>query len=120
MRATGIPVHVGDFCTYNFGDQRFNAITMVSLLEHLHDPVLALQRCYALLEAAGVLIIKTVNHAGLNRHLLGSRWSGYRPPDHLVYFSPRNLRRLLRQIGFTKVTTRAAPFNDSFYCFAHK
>ncbi|MGD9603398.1 MAG: class I SAM-dependent methyltransferase [Gammaproteobacteria bacterium] len=119
-RKLGVEVVVGNFCEYPFGTRRFDAITMISLIEHLHTPREALARCHALLEDGGVLLLKTVNHGGLNRRLLGARWSGYRPPDHLVYFDPETLRQALRETGFRDVTVRAAWFNDSFYCFAVK
>jgi len=119
-RKLGVEVVVGNFCDYPFGARRFDAITMISLIEHLHTPREALARCHALLEDGGALLLKTVNHGGLNRRLLGDRWSGYRPPDHLVYFDPSTLRQALREIGFRDITVRAPWFNDSFYCFAVK
>ena len=119
-RALGTTVEVGDFIDHSFGAQGFDAVTMVSLIEHLRDPVLALRRCHALLNTSGVLILKTVNHGGVNRRLLGANWSGYRPPDHLIYFAPDTLRRALQQIGFRDITFRIPLFNDSFYCYARK
>ena len=64
------------------------------------------------------LLLKTVNHQGFSRRILKEQWSGYRPPDHLVYFGPENLRALLLRIGFRSVKMTAMPFNDSFYCDA--
>ncbi len=119
-RALGVEVLVGDFCAFPFAERRFDAITMISLIEHLHDPLAALKQCHALLNDRGVLLLKTVNHGGFNRRLLGARWSGYRPPDHLVYFSPENLRRTLRDVGFRDIEIRAPLLNDSFYCYAAK
>jgi len=119
-RELGVDVVVGNFCDYPFGVQRFDAITMISLIEQLHIPREALQRCHALLADHGVLLLKTVNHGGLNRRALGATWSGYRPPDHLVYFDPPTLRRALAEIGFRDITIRAPWLNDSFYCYAVK
>lgn len=119
-RKLGVEVAVGNFCEFPFGTQRFDAVTMISLIEHLHTPREALQRCYDLLAAHGLLLLKTVNHGGINRRLLGAKWSGYRPPDHLVYFDPKTLRQALEEIGFRKIEMRAPWFNDSFYCAALK
>lgn len=119
-RELGVTVYTGDICDIDFGDTRFDAITMVSLLEHLDDPVGVLRKCRDLLADGGVLLLKTVNHQGLNRRVLGDKWSGYRPPDHLVYFGPANLRRLLLNEGFSSVKMTAMPLNDSFYCDAIK
>jgi len=119
-RKLGVEVIVGDFFNIDFKERRFDGITMVSLLEHLPNPVESLQKCYDLIEDNGVLLLKTVNHEGLNRRILGSRWSGYRPPDHMVYFGPDNLKIILYKIGFSRVITRSGIFNDSFYCEARK
>ncbi|NNL99247.1 MAG: methyltransferase domain-containing protein [Gammaproteobacteria bacterium] len=119
-RELGVTVYTGDICEIDFGDARFDAITMVSLLEHLDDPVGVLRKCHALLKDGGVLLLKTVNHEGINRRVLGDKWSGYRPPDHLVYFGPDNLRQLLTRVGFKSVKMTAMPLNDSFYCDAIK
>ncbi|MEM7540649.1 MAG: class I SAM-dependent methyltransferase, partial [Pseudomonadota bacterium] len=106
-RKLNVEVKVGDFVTLDFAGEKFDAITMVSLLEHLEEPVLALQKCFDLLDDRGLLLLKTVNHEGINRRLLGAGWSGYRPPDHLVYFGPRTLQTALRHVGFRTVSTRA-------------
>ena len=119
-RALGVEVLVGNFCEYPFAERRFDALTMISLIEHLHTPREALRRCFELLAAEGVLLLKTVNHGGLNRRVLGAKWSGYRPPDHLVYFDPATLRRALSEIGFRDITLHAPLLNDSFYCCARK
>ncbi len=116
----GVEVITGDFCNVDFGNHSFDCITMVSLLEHLPNPVIALKKCYELLTTNGYLILKTVNHQGVNRRILGSGWSGYRPPDHMVYFGPVNLALLLEKTGFSNIETRAGLFNDNFYCIAKK
>ena len=117
-RELGVEVLVGDFCEFPFGARRFDAIAMVSLLEHLHQPLAALRQCHALLANGGLLLLKTVNHGGLNRRLMGANWSGYRPPDHLVYFDPASLTRALEAAGFHNIQIRASLLNDSFYCYA--
>lgn len=119
-RELEVEVVVGNFCEYPFAARRFEAITMISLIEHLHTPLEALRRCFELLTDQGVLLLKTVNHGGLNRRLLGAKWSGYRPPDHLVYFDPVTLRRALHEIGFREIVIHAPLINDSFYCYAVK
>ena len=117
-RTLGVEVLVGNFSDYPFEGRTFDAVVMISLLEHLDDPFHALRACHALLEEGGVLLLKTVNHGGLNRRLMGARWSGYRPPDHMVYFSPPALKRALEEAGFHRIEIHAPWFNDSFYCYA--
>lgn len=119
-RHDGLNVCCGDLQTFDFGELRFDAITLVSIIEHLDDPSGMAQKCYRLLNPNGVLLIKTPNYLSLNRFIRQSTWPGFRPPDHLVYFSPGNLQALLKKTGFRKFRTTALPFNDNMYIDAFK
>jgi len=115
----GIKVINGNFLEMEIGE-KFDGITMISLLEHLDDPAKALKICFGLLNRNGVLLIKTINYGCLNRMIKRESWSGFRPPDHMVYFTPRNLKQLLEKAGFAGIKVSAWPFNDNMYCDAHK
>jgi len=110
----------GDFLTTDFKGERYDGITLVSLLEHLDDPMQAMKKCFDILNSGGVLLIKAVNYGCLNRRIGREVWTGFRPPDHVVYFTRSNLKRLLKRIGFTKIKISAWPFNDNMYCDAWK
>ena len=113
----GLHVIQSDFEKADFGGQKFDAITIISLIEHLTDPLLAIQKCYALLKDNGVLILKTPNYHCLNHTIFRQdQWTGLRPPDHVVYFSPSNLVKLLTKTGFRNPRITAWPFNDNMYC----
>jgi 2-polyprenyl-3-methyl-5-hydroxy-6-metoxy-1,4-benzoquinol methylase len=116
----GIKVIVGDFQAADFVHERFDGITLISLLEHLDDPARAIKKCFNLLNNGGVLLIKTVNYGCLNRMIKKGNWTGFRPPDHVVYFTPQSLRLLLKKIGFTRIRVSSWPFNDNMYCDAWK
>lgn len=113
-----IKVITGDFLNADLGNEKFDGITLISLLEHLNDPEAALRKCFSLANDGGVLLIKTVNYGCLNRLIKRGQWTGFRPPDHVFYFNPSNLKRLLKKIGFTKIKISAWPFNDNMYCDA--
>ena len=116
----GIKAITGNFLSTDFRDEKYDAITLISLLEHLEDPERAARKCFGLLNKGGALLLKTVNYGCLNRKVVGKGWTGFRPPDHVVYFSPSNLRMFLKKIGFSKIDIHAWPFNDSMYCEASK
>jgi len=119
-KKNGLKVKVGNFISLDFGNEKFDGITLISLLEHLNDPQRALKKCFELLNKNGVLLIKTVNYGCLNRVIKAENWSGFRPPDHVVYFTPKNLTRLLKKAGFSKIKISAWAFNDNMYCDARK
>jgi len=108
------------FPSKQLAGRKFDVITMTSLLEHLRDPFEALQNSFEYLDKGGVLILKTVNYHCLNRYIMKEKWTGFRPPDHLVYFTPENLKKMLRKIGFTRFKTNALAFNDNMYVDAFK
>ncbi|MFA5085160.1 MAG: class I SAM-dependent methyltransferase [Candidatus Omnitrophota bacterium] len=116
----GIRVITGNFLDTELGREEYDGVTMISLLEHLDDPLQAMKKCFEFLKQGGVLLIKTVNYNCLNRRVKRGLWTGFRPPDHAVYFSPSNLELLLKRVGFKKIKISAAPFNDNMYCEAVK
>jgi len=120
-RANGdFQIHVGNFQTLDFQDEKFDGITLISIIEHLDDPLGTIKKCYSLLNPGGVLLLKTVNYSCWNRLLVRDKWTGLRPPDHVIYFSPSNLTTILKKVGFSNTKTSAWTFNDNMYCDAWK
>lgn len=116
----GIKVISGNFLNMDFNDEEFDGVTLISLLEHLDDPLQAMKKCFLFLKPGGILLLKTVNYDCLNRKIRGSLWTGFRPPDHVVYFDPSNLELLLEKVGFKKIKVSSKPFSDNMYCEAIK
>jgi len=84
-----------DFC------KRFHLITLWATIEHLHHPQLVIKKAYQDLEDNGMLFISTCRIGGFNfMRLFGKRWRYYNFPEHLFFFSYKNLSELLRLSGF--------------------
>ncbi len=115
-----IKVITGNFLNIEFKSGECDGVTLISLLEHLDDPLQALKKCFEFLRSGGILLMKTVNYNCLNRKIKKGGWTGFRPPDHVVYFNPSNLKLLLEKIGFKKIKISSMPFNDNMYCEAWK
>jgi len=115
-----IKVITGNFMSVVFNKDKYDGITMISLLEHLDDPFMALKSCYELLNNGGMLLLKTVNYGSLNRSITAAAWTGFRPPDHMIYFEPSSLRLILQKAGFKKIDIHATPFSDNMYCEAFR
>ncbi len=84
-------------------DGTFDYITLGHVLEHVHDPLRALETVRSVLAPGGVVWIATPNLRSLNHRLFGRHWRALDPPRHLVLFTPGSLSALLRQVGFTHV-----------------
>jgi len=87
----------GDVCEKI--DGRYDAITMVEVIEHLKNPKDALVNCYHALNDRGIILIQTTNMDSLVRKYEGKE-SRYFLPGHLFYFSLNTLKRLLMKTGF--------------------
>jgi len=98
------------------GCQRFDAIALLDVLEHVADPLLLLRRltCYA---DAGCTISCTVpNSQSLAARLLRTRWSMVRPIGHLNYFSSDSLDQAFRNSGWAPIRTAAIRANLDAKC----
>ncbi len=79
----------------------FDAVTMWDVLEHLRDPKAYLKAAAGMLKAGGLLVINTVDKSSCWARLWGKQWHLIVPPEHLLYFSRKNLEMLLNDNGFT-------------------
>jgi cyclopropane fatty-acyl-phospholipid synthase-like methyltransferase len=83
--------------------RRHDIIVAWELIEHLPNPLQFLQWAHNALLPGGQLILSTPNYDSLYRRLLGKHWFYHIPSQHLVYFTPKTIRNLLRQAGFQEV-----------------
>jgi 2-polyprenyl-3-methyl-5-hydroxy-6-metoxy-1,4-benzoquinol methylase len=99
-RAAGVPVTTASLEEAGFGPGSFEAITMSHVIEHLHDPPTALERCRLLLRPGGTLWLATPNLAGYGHSTFGCDWIGLDPPRHLVVFTRASLVAAAERAGF--------------------
>lgn len=78
----------------------FTGVIMTSFLEHETNPRAVLAAANRVMRPGSCLIVKVPNYGSWNRSVRGARWCGFRFPDHVNYFTPRELETLLVQTGF--------------------
>lgn len=101
-----------------FGEDYFDVIVMASFLEHEANPLAVLAACRKRLREHGTIIVKVPNFDCYNRMIRGRRWSGFRWPDHVNYFTPATLRAMAELAGLDVVRMSAldtSPFSDNMY-----
>jgi len=79
----------------------FTGVIMTSFLEHETEPGAVLAAASRVMRPDSCLIVKVPNYGSWNRVVRGARWCGFRFPDHVNYFTPRELQMLLVQTGFS-------------------
>jgi hypothetical protein len=95
-------------------EQKFNAITLWHVLEHVEELQKILIRLSSLLSEDGTMFIAVPNHNSWDGEHYKEYWAGYDLPRHLWHFSPRNMRLLLGQNSLT--LEKIIPMRlDAFY-----
>ncbi len=81
-----------------------SVITCFEVIEHLFCPKDFVLACAKILSKGGLFIITTPNIKGFDLLTLG-RFSNTIVPDHLNYFHPKSLGKLLESCGFQVIET---------------
>ena len=98
--------------------QSVDVVVLSCILEHEIAPLALLRRCRERLATDGRIVVKVPNHACVSRHIRGSRWCGYRWPDHVNYFTPRTLASMAAAADLRVTRMNAfdrSPLSDSLY-----
>ncbi|MCA9256023.1 MAG: class I SAM-dependent methyltransferase [Phycisphaerales bacterium] len=92
-----------DATTLSKVDGAPDVITLWDTIEHLPDPDIAVRRLADRLAPNGLMCVTTGDITSLAARLSGSRWHLYNLPEHLWFFSPDALRRMLESAGLNVV-----------------
>ena len=99
-RTAGLDVRAGLLQQQSFPEAHFDGITMTHVIEHLHEPMDTLRRCWKLLKPGGQITAATPNIGSRGHQVFGVNWFALMPPTHLVLFTENSLRRALESCGF--------------------
>lgn len=78
---------------------KFHLITLWASLEHLHYPKETLQKIYKHLHPNGRIILSTCRY-GILAKLQGANWRYMNVPEHLYFYTLKQLKEQLEKIGF--------------------
>ena len=102
----------------------FDAILLISVLEHLADPFVVIQSARQMLKPAGVLLINVPTWLGKNFLEFSAFRLGLSPKveieDHKMYYDKRDLWPLLIRAGFTpsQISLRYHKFRLNLFAVA--
>lgn len=99
-RELGLDVRTGDIADVELEAGQFDVVTLWNTIEHVGDPVSVIAHVRRAIADGGLLVLTTGDVRGpLARRDL-DRWDLMTPPEHLFFFDPSTITRLLAGAGF--------------------
>lgn len=105
----GAEVFVGDIFDAPFPQNSFDVITSFDVLEHLYQPKRVLQQVFTWLRPGGIYYVAVPNVESWEARLFKSYWYGLEMPRHLFMYSPKSLRKLALDAGFSELLCSTPP-----------
>ena len=96
---------------------------MSAYFEHEAAPREVLQKILRILKPGAPLVIKVPNYGCLNRMFTQKKWCGFRYPDHVNYWTPKTLKKIIVDTGFEIVRFNfwdRLPVSDNMWLIARK
>ena len=88
----------------DFKDRKYDCILIISVLEHINDPLSVLKECFRILKDGGILLINVPTWLG--KYFLEKSAFNYKlspkneMDDHKMYYNKKDLWPLLVKAGF--------------------
>ena len=101
----------------------YDLVISNQVFEHLVDPIETLQASILpLVKPGGRVIFAVPNWASWNRPILGKRWVGYSPEDHIWFFSPNSARHNFSNIKNVEIedVTVGSSINKTYSRYSPK
>lgn len=117
--AYGLKVFTGEIQDANFPEKFFDVVTFIDVLEHLQDPLGALRETNRVLKRNGLVVIRVPNLSSLRIRLVKENWKPFLN-EHLYYFTPVTLDRMLKKAGFGILKIRSTDFGSLLQVFRVK
>jgi len=115
----GADFRCGLFYEQDFGDRRFDLVTMWHFLEHDYDPVRTLAAARDVLKPTGRLVIEVPRLDSTTFRLFGDRWPGLQAPQHTVLYDRATFLGAMERAGLEVVDYLPyGAFPAFFYFFA--
>lgn len=102
-----LKIYQADLLEIDFGEQKFDIITMLHVLEHVPNPEEYVAKIYTLLNKGGVFLIEVPNFKAWSRKIAGKYWLSLDPQYHIIFFNYQNISELLKKYNFNikKIST---------------
>lgn len=95
-------------------NDKYDAITLWHVFEHLPNPEQHLNRFYEALSPGGILVLALPNYCAWDAKHYGAFWAAYDVPRHLWHYNKTAVFGLAKKAGFNVLKTYNM-FWDAFY-----
>jgi MoaA/NifB/PqqE/SkfB family radical SAM enzyme/SAM-dependent methyltransferase len=117
-RSQGLQVTVSTLEEAGYPSNYFDMVYMSHVLEHVLEPLKAVQEVYRILRPGGILLTENPDFGSKTRPFFGPYWWGYHLPRHLTHFTHKAMTDMLTRSGFQveriKPCLRPGPIAWSF------
>ena len=104
-RRYGINVREGFFEDVDFGEEQYDAVVALHVIEHAHRPSEFFRKVYGLLKPGGLFFAEVPNVELISTDSITSFFNF----EHLYYFTPKTFANYLRRFGFDVAKTEENP-----------
>lgn len=97
QKTWGDKVQLGLIESANYQPESFDLIVAFDTFEHIYKPKEFLNAIHKFLKPNGVLAITTPNPKSLLSKISGKKWVSYKLPEHVFYWAPDTIRKVLEE-----------------------
>lgn len=112
VKRKGYEGHCGELFSAPWEAESFDLALCFDTIEHVSEPAPFMKKIAQLLRPGGVAAIATPNLDGRLSRWSGKRWVSLKIPEHILYFTPAAMKRLLEGAGLALESFRP-DFQDS-------
>lgn len=107
----GIQMHSGMLNPANYEPEGFDVITSFEVIEHIDNPLEETANIGRILRKGGYFYVTTPNFNSLLRYYLKGEYNIIDWPEHLSYYTPSTLNKLMQTNGFKKIFIQTTGFS---------
>lgn len=99
-RRLGFSVHIGSLESAPDPTSPYDLVVGWMVLEHLHEPVAALQKLHRWTKPGGWIALSVPNAGAAEFRIFRDAWYALHLPNHLYHYTPKTLSAVLRRGGW--------------------
>lgn len=113
----GERIQKGTIESADYPAERFDLVVAFDSFEHVYRPLEWLEAAHRALKPDGLLTITTPNPNSLLARVSGKKWVSFKLPEHVFYWSPETIRRVLADGWEIREINRAGQYASLSFLF---